>query len=183
MYEEKLNILLNSYNSLKNYVIEFGNIFLGDYKVEVTSYKKSDFNEFKNKTFEENREILRNFTNEFNGFIQEMENLDFDLLDKPHKFVKKGKTIVDANDALFQPIYAEGDNISFKRENVITDFVIRYLSFQEKVEKLIEILNYQIEEILSPKNYSQNLDIISNKYIKIRNKAIEDKNAIVLNMY
>lgn len=182
-YSKKFEKILSGYKDFYNNVVEFGNIFIDDYIDVVKTYNKGSFNYFKEKTLDENREMMREFSNEFNSFINELEKIDFDSIDKPHKFVKKGKTIIDANDESFNPIEAEGDSVSYERKRVLTEFVIRYLGFEDKVEHLVETICSQIEEIMSSRNYSHELDMISNKYSSIRNKEIEDKNADVFNTY
>ncbi len=97
-YSKKFEKILSGYKDFYNNVVEFGNIFIDDYIDVVKTYNKGSFNYFKEKTLDENREMMREFSNEFNSFINELEKIDFDSIDKPHKFVKKGKTIIDAND-------------------------------------------------------------------------------------
>ena len=183
-YNQKLETLLNGYKGIYENVYQFGAIFSNDYKEEFSSFKRINYKEdFSSKSLDENRDTLKKLNKEFGQFVKELEMLNFDELDKPHNFSKKGKKIVDLNDESFEPIDAEGDNINYSKNRVLLPYVVNYLTLDNKIGDLVDIICHQITLALSSNIYKNKVDMISKDYIDLRNKEIEDKNASLLDKY
>ena len=173
-YNQKLEDLLNGYKGIYENIHQFGTIFSNDYKEEFESFKRVNYKtDYSAKNLEENRDALKALNNEFGQFVKELESLNFDELDKPHNFSKKGKKIVDLNDDSFEPIEAEGDDINYSKNKVLLPYIVKYLTFDNKIGDLVEIVCNQISLILSSNVYKDKVDTISKEYINIRNKEIE----------
>ena len=183
-YNQKLETLLNGYKGIYENVRQFGTIFSDDYKEDFSSFKRINYKEdFSTKSLDENRDTLKKLNNEFGQYVKELEMLNFDELDKPHNFAKKGKKIVDLNDESFEPIDAEGDDIDYSKKKVLLPYIINYLTFDNKIGDLVEIICHQINLVLSSNVYKNNVETISKNYIAIRNREIEDKNASLFDKY
>ena len=181
-YKKNVGNMVNKYREYYNQIVKFETVLSLDSKTNCSNTTVKINRNFGENSLEKNLKIADEFCKEFNKFIANLNEMDFDSIDKPHRFRRHENIIVDANDEDFKPLNGE-DNPSYKDVDPLENIRESYINIKNKAESLFNIIEIQLERKLSLEKFKNDFDEIKNTYLTNLKKSLDADYDKLLNEY